>query len=691
MRTFAPLLIAFAVAAVLHATLLPVGASYVGRTSSALRQADLRITLGDTLASIAAGETLFVEVELTNAGAADATAVVTTLALSRDRELDEDDVWLPAAWEHSVRIAAGAIRAATVEWPVSESFDGPYFLVAQAESASLVASEEPDILTTTRSIWIDGPALALIAVEAIDAPPAAFAGGSVSVGHTVRNAGEGWDPGGGAWADTVWLSIDDTVSDDDLLIRRVPRRRPLGLGQSDVIKPGEVALPFTLTPGPYRLIVQPGAADHQTLSVPLNLRSPTHPDLVVRNVKLPPQIVVGRTAALGYEVVNRSPVDAVAPEPWTDAIYLSADDQLSADDVLLTTTPGVPGASGNSGVSEASEGAALPGNHRLRQGPLGVVVSPDQFLSSKMFVIVEADDGGLLDEGEYETNNVAAAAIELIDPADMDEPDVIELGRDNEPPRVTVAWIALDAFEELQARAARTEQPIVQDRADSVPNAPLEREPEDAAASVARPPSPPSPVIGRGTASPSARTADLSRQPFEGDAPGELPTGQPAPVDRPGDAAIDTPGVPEPTPSTDPPPPTPPAVVAERDGDKPTSAPRDDREADPTRLIDAGAVRPGAVLVAPGLEIKTFRPRFSAVARLAVPRNPTAHITFDTDGTVIDASLSPGTGFENVDAPILASLYRWKAQGERIDNATEPLRRQIVILLNDVSPVAPRK
>ncbi|MEM7627012.1 MAG: hypothetical protein AAF333_15560 [Planctomycetota bacterium] len=675
MRTFAPLLIAFVVAAVLHATLLPVGASYVGRTPVAPGRADLRITLGDTPAAVAAGRTLTLEIELSNVGNADAPPVTSTLALSRDRRPDDGDAPLPAPWPGPVVVAAGQTRHAAVPWAVSEPFDGPYFLVAQAEADALPGAEtDAEPIATTRSIWIDGAASPVIAVDAIDAPSVAFAGGSLSIGHTLHNAGEGWARG--EWTDTVWLSIDDTVSDDDVLLRSVPRRRPLAPSQSDMVRHGEVALPFNLTPGPYRLIVRPGADEHQTLSVPLNLRAPTHPDLVVRNVKLPSQIVLGRPAPLGYDVVNRSPADARAPEPWIDAVYLSLDDQLSPDDVLLTASPAA---------------AELPGNHRLRRGPLGVTVSADQAVSAQMFVLVVADDEGRLDEGEYESNNAAAVPVELIAPADLEPPDVTKLGRDDEPPRVTVAWIPHDAFEELRARASRTEQPIVQDRADPVPNAPLEREPEDAAQAASRPPSPPSPVVGSGTSPPAARTADRSRQPFDNDAPGELPTGQAAPVDQPGNAAADTPGLPIPTPPDEPPPPeTPPTVVAEREGDKPTSAPRDDREADPTRLIDAGAVRPGGVLVGPGLEIKTFRPRFSAVAQSTVPRNPTARITFDTDGTVIDAELSPGTGFENVDAPILSSLYRWKAQGARIENATAPFRIQIDILLND-APIVPPK
>ena len=668
MRHLAPLTIAFACAALLHATLLPVGASYVGRAAVLPGRPELAIRLGETPESLDAGQTLSVELSLINSGTADSPPLDTALFLSRGREIDDDATRIPLEWNAPVTVAAGQTRNTRVGWQVPSDLDGPYFLIARAQGLPDPAASEEQAappLAAARWIWIQGQQPARLAVDAIDAPRRALAGGTLSVGHTLHNQGPGWAAGG--WTDTVWLSVDGRVSEDDLLLRSVPRRRPLAPGQSDVAAPGEAVLPLNLTPGPYRLIVRPGTDDHQTLDVPLNVRPPSHPDLVVRRVKAPKQIVIGRPAPLTFDVVNRSPVDAASQEPWIDAVYLSDDDALSDDDVLLAAGGDV---------------AQIPGNGRVRRGPVGVTVEARDAVSTQMHLLVVANDDGALDEGEFDYNNAASVEIQLLDPADLEAPELTELGRDDEPPRVTVAWIPLDAFEELQARVSVTQQPAVQDQADPVPGAPLERDPEDAAAAQAAPPSPPSPVTADGSTPPAAQTAALSRHPADPSVPGELPAGRRADVDRPGDAAADAPGLPVPVvAATPPPPPSPP--VTQNPGDKPTSAPRDDREADPTSVVDAGTVRPGAVLVGPGMEIKTFRPRYSVVARSAVPRNPTAMITFDTDGTVIHAELLPSTGYENVDAPVLTSLYRWKARGKRVDAATAPFGIKIKILLVD--------
>ena len=41
-------------------------------------------------------------------------------------------------------------------------------------------------------------------------------------------------------------------------------------------------------------------------------------------------------------------------------------------------------------------------------------------------------------------------------------------------------------------------------------------------------------------------------------------------------------------------------------------------------------------------------------------------LTFDPDGTVRGAELRTSTGFDNIDGPLLSSLYAWTATGPRL-------------------------
>jgi hypothetical protein len=94
-------------------------------------------------------------------------------------------------------------------------------------------------------------------------------------------------------------------------------------------------------------------------------------------------------------------------------------------------------------------------------------------------------------------------------------------------------------------------------------------------------------------------------------------------------------------------------------------------------------VQPGRVLVSSGVEIKTAVPRFSTVARYsALPTNPLVSVAFDPEsGRVVEAEILRSSGYPNVDAPILASLYRWRARGERLREHEGPMKIRLRLLL----------
>lgn len=230
----------------------------------------------------------------------------------------------------------------------------------------------------------------------------------------------------------------------------------------------------------------------------------------------------------------------------------------------------------------------------------------------------------------------------------------VELGRPLTQ-AARIAWIPYeDARDLLAPHASRTEQPALQSRVEPTPGAPLELDP-----------TPPAPS--------SAEAAD-----------------QPAPAEMPAPSTLTTPprvaGELPPASETEAPFQQPRAAQAARDESaRPTSAPRSDREADLAALTETvHRVSPGEVLTAGGLEIKPARPDFSAIARAsAAPRNPVVAITFAPDGEVLEARLLRDTGEVNVDAPILRSLYRWRAAGETLEALDSPITLRFHFLLMD--------
>lgn len=670
-----PLFTALAVAVGLHAALLPVGARMLDRSHTPVLQTVLEIRLGDLAESGRVGQEVAAAFEIINVGDLAARGVGWSVHLSKDRRLDDGDaVWFAggdAAAPDRAGLAIEVGQRISVEqaWPVPEGFDGPWFVIAAA------AAENASQVTAARSVWIDSLTPAVVEIASVNAPPAAVAGGSLLVGYALQNAADGgWAEGG--WTDRVLLSGDATVSGDDVVLATRPRRRPLGPGQTQTIPPRDLRLPLGLTPGDYQLIITtqpPDASKTLQRSVPLRIDPATHPDLAIGEIKLlsgQDQLVVGQPTALRFEVLNRSPIPT-ADQLWGDRVYWSIDDTVSDDDLLLLSQP------------RGAYPGLLPGLGRYTSGPLAILIQPDRVLWSQMYLIVVADDENDLAEGDYENNNARALPITVKTPAEAQPPTKLELGRDDEPARVTVAWIAHDAFEDLLARRSRTHQPILQNRVDPTPSAPLEPDPKDTGQTADAPAEKlPTPQA----TPPAAQTAATSRDPLPGDAPGPLPPAPPATTDQPGQNQQTTPGVPAPpTPPTPPATPDNPTTVAESEAqpeaEKPTSAPRSDREADPTALVNAKSVRPGAVLVGPGLEVKTYRPNFSAASVFALPRNPKAVLTFDPDGTVLQADLLSSTGYDNIDGPLISSLYRWHATGDRLKQFTAPFQIEITILL----------
>lgn len=110
--------------------------------------------------------------------------------------------------------------------------------------------------------------------------------------------------------------------------------------------------------------------------------------------------------------------------------------------------------------------------------------------------------------------------------------------------------------------------------------------------------------------------------------------------------------------------PSPANPAASPNESRPTSAPKEERESDPVTRIETQTVRPGEVVARKGLRINTIGPRYSAIARrTAVPANPTAIVSFDRTGKVVNVKLIRSTGFDNVDGPLITAMYKWTAEG----------------------------
>ena len=640
-----------AAAVVVHLSLLSAAAAYLDRLG-----APGAVNLGVRWIERPADDveprgTLTGAVRVERAGPA-AGGVGVSWVLSRDRMSDGDDTVL-AESSGSTEGETVATRRLAVKVPGDA--DGPWFVLAVVDPDGRVSELDERDNTAAARVWIDAGRTAAMEVVGLTAPDRVPAGGTFVAEFDVKNMGPGWARPG--WTDRVTLRpLGDGAALTPLL--EVRRARVLAPQATAGLSRVELSVPLGLDPGDYELAVSPDRSGASGATRRVRVEAADRPDLVVTEVDWPAQVTPGRPSELSFTVANRSPAPT-NDTLWADRVYLSADNVLDPSDTVLLSQPRL---------------VPLPGNGRYRVTGHRLTLTPEQLTSSRMHLILSTDDEAGIEEYD-ETNNLAVQAFVVRAEAEPREEEEVELGRDDEPERLTVAWIAHDDFQDLLARQSVTHQPAVQAQADPTPGAPLEPEPDGAAATPppAAPPltSPVPPSITEAPATPDAADPKPT---------GETPDPAPAPPQTPPSNNPPVPKVSTAAAPADPQPPSPQAPNTQN----PTSTPRSDREAPPTLTIDAETVRPGQVLVGPGLEVRTKHPKFGAVARnIAIPTNPMALITFRPDGKVTTAELATSSGYESVDSELLTSLYSWEATGRALEQRKEPFQIKIRILLVD--------
>ncbi|MFG0258439.1 MAG: energy transducer TonB [Phycisphaerales bacterium JB043] len=107
----------------------------------------------------------------------------------------------------------------------------------------------------------------------------------------------------------------------------------------------------------------------------------------------------------------------------------------------------------------------------------------------------------------------------------------------------------------------------------------------------------------------------------------------------------------------------------QREASLPKGATPSDKESLPTSRLEPVIVRPGQVVAAQGLEIKTVRPEFTHSTRLlSRPDDMVVRIVFGRTGRVISATMLTSSGVTTVDEPVMNAIYRWRAEGASLQS-----------------------
>ena len=268
--------------------------------------------------------------------------------------------------------------------------------------------ENGELVISATQPGLDGPDLEVQSVAAT--VTAADLGDDIEISWTVKNLGD--TPATPNWSDRIYLSTDPTLDpNSDRLLLTQPASGFIRL------EPGEeytqtttVKLPLdTATPaGSYYLLVETDSLNNRPeISESNNVKAsdnaidltlPPLPDVVVSEIVVPAEGVVGEQIQLRWTITNQGA--GRARGTWTDAVFLSGDTTIGQDTQIgnFEFTGTIP-----AGKSiERIQTITLPTN-----------------LSNDQYVVVRTDaNNQLLEQGSVD-NNIAISdqAITVLQPA----------------------------------------------------------------------------------------------------------------------------------------------------------------------------------------------------------------------------------------------------------------------------------
>ncbi|MBY0589582.1 carboxypeptidase regulatory-like domain-containing protein, partial [bacterium] len=349
--------------------------------------ADL-IPIASNVGPLAVGQQATVSFTIFNQGNVPTNTDVWTddFYLSTDSVLNGNDLFLGSTLHTGILPVGQSYNTSLTFTLPTNVAPGPYFVLIGADRPrgpisvfdaliSRVAegsNKFNNVLAASTTVSI--PPTPDLAVTEVLANDITILGRTLGLSWTVTNIGPA--RANGDWRDAVYLSVDQVFDPlNDRFLAFVDHAGGLDAGGSYVAS-AQIDLPAGLS-GSYSLFVATDTAnsifeagqrsnnsarDARTIGIALG--DPV--DLVLGNIVIPATGTVGRNATIAYTVTNQSP--QIARGPWDDAIYLSQDDVLDANDALFARVRRSDDlAAGTSYTQTVSADVPLvaPGNYRV--------------------------------------------------------------------------------------------------------------------------------------------------------------------------------------------------------------------------------------------------------------------------------------------------------------------------------------
>ncbi len=312
---------------------------------------DLTVTNIQTPSTVSAGGSIDVAWTVKNLGPGDADGLWPDIVTLQEIGGAGRQISL-GAFAYTATLAAGKSYTRTEEFTLPTDFQGVFQAVVSTDPYipgigrdQFEVANPVDTTVDPQPILISQPAHPDLQVASITPAASHFqAGGTLGLQFVVVNEGTvaTTTP---HWTDSVYLSLDSTLSGDDILLGSAGNQSALESLHTYQTTLSSIPIPKTKS-GSFYLIVDTnssGAQDeypngnNNTRAVPITIDPILPSDLVVSNVIVPTQAVAGSQIQVTYTVTNlgNGPTDLSS---WTDGVWLAADrKEPYVTGTLLTT------------------------------------------------------------------------------------------------------------------------------------------------------------------------------------------------------------------------------------------------------------------------------------------------------------------------------------------------------------------
>lgn len=486
-ETILPLSIGALIAVLVHLLLLPAMAQTLRQDQLLQTWPDLQVEVDAIVAKGTLGMDFVGRIVNRGDAPTPRAAWRYRMLISKDEKPSDDDEEMAGGrFEADAPLAPGESRDISFVGDFFRDVVGKYFIIILVDPDDAI-DEGPHEKNNTVIIPIefkqpeprDKPDLVMLAAAS---PSRAKPGETITIEYAIGGATDS-EPIVLSWFDGVFLSKDDQLSADDVLLSAAPGPAAVLIAGQAYSRSAQVVIDAAAVAGQDQLFLL-FVADHlnriEELDEKNNLMSrsirvirdgdpqtkddektkPQGPsDLHIPVFSAPDSAMNGESLSVDYIVANQGE-GATKVSQWRDRVYLSLDQVLDENDKLIATF-------------DRTSALAAGGYYSSRM--TGLLDLPEEE-SGPRFLIIKTDADNAEVESD-EINNIRIRPIEI---------NQLVIGKDKpEDVRTAVAWIPYDDFRKLLAVSSETEQPALQSKVDPIKGAPTPRDPS--------PPSPPQP------------------------------------------------------------------------------------------------------------------------------------------------------------------------------------------------------